>query len=56
MKCHTQGVNITTNLKVNVYFTLPELIKMESVTWDFHVDDSAKGRYETILGRDLLAS
>ena len=24
-KCHTQAVNITTNLKVKVYFTLPIL-------------------------------
>ena len=24
------------------------------MTWDFHVDDSAKGMYEIVLGRDIL--
>ena len=26
------------------------------MTWDFHVDDSAKGSYGTILGKDPLTS
>ena len=26
------------------------------VTWDYHVDDSAKGRYDVILGRYLLTA
>ena len=24
------------------------------MTWEYHVDDSAKGGYDVILGRDLL--
>ena len=24
------------------------------MTWSFHVDESAKGRYDMILGRDIL--
>ena len=51
---HTQAGNITTNLKVKVYFTLPRLRAMNVVTWKCHVDDSAKCRYDLILGRYLL--
>ena len=46
--------SITTNLKVNIYFTLPELSVTKFATWNCHVDDSAKGVYYVILGRDLL--
>ena len=46
--------NITTNIKVKVDFTLPTLIAMNLVMWKCHVDDSARGRYDTILGHDLL--
>ena len=49
-----QSVNIITNLKVKIDFTSPELSAMKIVTWDFQVDDSAKGRYGMILGIDLL--
>ena len=31
MQCHTQAINITTNLKVKIYFTLPESSEMEIV-------------------------
>ena len=51
---NTQAVNITTALKVEIYFTLPALRATTVVTWNFHVDDSTKGRYDMILGRDLL--
>ena len=54
MQCHTQAGNITTNLKVKLYFTLPELITAKIVMWNCHVDDSAKGRNDMILGRDIL--
>ena len=54
MKWHTQAINITTNYKVNVDFTFPALSAMDVVTWKFHVDDFAKGRYDMILGRCLL--
>ena len=54
MQWHTQAVNITTNIKVKVDFTLPELSMANVVTWKFHVDDSTKGRYAMILGQDVL--
>ena len=42
MQWHTQEGNITTNMKVKIYLTLPELIPMKIVTWKCHGDDSAK--------------
>ena len=54
MQCHMQVCNITTNLKVKIDFILPELSATKIVTWNFHVDDSVKGRYYMILGKDLL--
>ena len=54
MQWHTQAVNITTNLKVKVDFTLPALSATNIVTWRCHMDDSAKGRYYIILGQDIL--
>ena len=53
MQWNTQAGNITTNLKVNIYFTLPALSVKNVVTWDCRLDDSAKGRYYMILGTDL---
>ena len=46
--------NITTNLKVRVDFTPPELSAINVVTWKCHVDDSDEVRYDMILGQDLL--
>ena len=54
MQWHTQSGSITNNLKVKIYFTLPKLSATKIATWYFHVDDSAKGRYDMILGRDIL--
>ena len=54
MKWQTQARNITTNLKVNVDFTLPELSATNVVTWKCHEDDSDKGGYGMILVRYLL--
>ena len=54
MQWNTQAGNITTNLKVKVDFTLPALSTTNVVTWNCHVENSAKGRYDMILGRDLL--
>ena len=54
MQWNTQSGNIMTYLKVKIDFTLPVLSATNSVTWNFHVDDSAKGRCDMILGRDLL--
>ena len=54
MKWHMQAGNINTNLKVKVDFTLPALSAINFVTWNCHVDDTAKGRYNTTLGQYLL--
>ena len=54
MQCHTQAGNITTNIKVEVDFTLPELITTNVLTWKCCVNDSSKGRYDMILGGHLL--
>ena len=54
MHWHTQAGNITSNIKVKVYFTLPGIRVMNAATWKCHVYDSAKGRYDMILGRDIL--
>ena len=53
MQWKTQAGNITTNFKVEVYFTLPALGTMNVATLKCHVDDSAKGRYDMILGGDI---
>ena len=54
MQWNTQAENITTNLKVKIYLTLPALSATNVVTWNCHVDDSAKDRYNMILGQYLL--
>ena len=54
MQWNTQAENITTNIKVKINFTLPALRATNGVTCNFHVYDSAKGRYYMILGRYLL--
>ena len=51
MQWHMQAGKITKNSKVKVDFTLPELIAIKIVTWNYHVDDSAKVMYDMILGR-----
>ena len=53
MQGHTQASNITTNIKVKVDFTLPKLSVENTMTWEFHMDESTKGRYDIILGQDL---
>ena len=54
MQWHTQAGNITINHKVEVGFTLPSLSATNFVTCQCHIDDSAKVRYNMILGRDIL--
>ena len=50
MQWHMQAGIITTNKKVKIDFTLPEIIATNIMTWNCHVNDSAKGRYDIILG------
>ena len=54
MQWHTQAGNVTTNLEVKIDFTLPALSATNVVTWNCHVDESVKGRYDMILGQYLL--
>ena len=54
IQSHTQAGNITTNIKIEVDFNLPELSATNVVMWRCHVYDSAKVRYDIILGKDLL--
>ena len=53
IKFQTQVCNITTNLKVEIDFTLPELSAKKAMTCKCHVDDSTKVIYNIILGRDI---
>ena len=50
MQWHTSAGNITTNMRIKVYFTLPALRVTNGVMWKWNVDESAKGIYDTILG------
>ena len=54
MQWHMQSGNITTYMKVKLDCTLSELSTTKIITCIFHVDDSAKGKYNMILGRYLL--
>ena len=54
MQWHTQAGKITTNSKVKIDFTLPELRTTKAMTWSCNVDDSSNGRHDIILGRYLL--
>ena len=54
MQWKTQAGNITTNINVEIYFTLPAISAANVVTWHCHVDESDKGRYNMTLGQDIL--
>ena len=49
-----QAGKITTNSKVRIDFTSPGISVTEIVMWNCHIDESAKGRYDMILSRDIL--
>ena len=53
---HTQVGKINTNLRVKIDFTLSELSTIQTVMWNYYVDESSKVRYDTILGRDILTA
>ena len=54
MQWHTQAGKITTNIKVKIYLILPALSAPNAMTWNCHVDGSAKGRCDMIIGGYLL--
>ena len=56
MQCYTHAGNITADMRVKIYFTLPELSAKKIVTRNVHVDESTKSRYVMILGRHLLTA
>ena len=43
-------------MKVKIDFTLPRFSATEILTWEFHVDEYDKGRYDMILSIYLLTS
>ena len=49
MQWHTNSKNITPNLKVKIYLTLPKRSMTDVVTWKCHVDDSSKVMYDMIF-------
>ena len=53
MQWQTKYGNISTNIKVKVDFILPAFSATNIVTWKCQVDESAKGKYDITLGRDL---
>ena len=54
MQWNTKVGEITTNKEFKIDFTLPELSATKIVTWNCHVNVSDTGKYDMILGRDLL--
>ena len=46
----------TTSKKVNVDFCLLELSTTKIMPWKCHIGNSANGRYDTILGRDIITA
>ena len=49
-----QAGNITSNIIVKLDFTLPALSSTDVMTCEFHVDEYDEGRYDMVLGRDIL--
>ena len=52
----TQAGKFMISKKVNVEFSSPELSATKIVTWKFHFDESTNGKYDIILGRDLITA
>ena len=52
----TQARKFTTFKKVNVDLCLPEFCGTKVVSRKCHVDNFTHGRYDMILGRDLLTA
>ena len=45
-----------TSKKVNIDFFSPEFSATNIVMWKYHVDKYTNGRYDMILGRDILTA
>ena len=52
----TQARKFTTSKKVNIEFCLPKCSATKIFTWKIHIKESTKGRYDMILGRELLTA
>jgi hypothetical protein len=53
MKWTTAAGELSTNYKVDIAFSLPELHESRMVQWTVHVAESC-GNYDLILGRDIM--
>ena len=51
-----QARKFTTSKKVKIHICLTEFSVTKMVTWKLHVDESTNGRYNMILGIDLLTA
>ena len=56
IQSHTQAGDITTNLNDKIDFTFTELSGKKIVTWNCHMNDSTKCRYDMILGRCIITA
>ena len=54
VQCHTQEGSITANIKMKIYFNLPEFCVKIIMIWICHMDYYANERYDIILGRYML--
>ena len=51
-----QSGKFVTSKNMNVDIFLPEFSGTKIVTWKCHIDNSTNGRYDMILGRDLITT
>ena len=56
MQWHTQADDITTYIRVQIYFNFPGISATKILTWNCHVDGSTNIRYVMILGRYQLTA
>ena len=54
MQWKIQVGNPNTDIEVKIDSTLPEFSMTIIAKWECHMDESAIGRYNVILGRDLI--
>ena len=56
MQWQIQAGDISTNLKVKIYFTFPGFSATKILVWVCCADDFVKDRYDMILGRFILTA